>query len=138
MTRVRRTDAAPATHVSKRLRGGRRAESVSITAAAPSLHDDLGGRMRRYWLLMGLRVAFLASMAVVPRQWWWLCIVCALTAPLLAVLVANAGREGGGPTPAEHAGQGLVRLDAPDDGPEQTGEPRRRPTYHVRPGEFLR
>lgn len=128
---------------------------MPITSTAPGLTEDLGGRMRRYWLFMGMRVACMALLFVVPRQWWWLCIVGALVSPLLAVLVANAGREGGGRTPAEHAGQDLVVLDrsappgAAGSGAPGSGEPgaadagarttpRRAPTYHVRPGEFLR
>ncbi|MGC5629757.1 DUF3099 domain-containing protein [Georgenia sp. Z1344] len=137
MTRVRRAGAAPATHSSARVRGRRRAEPVTITGAAPSLQEDLSGRMRRYWLLMGVRIACLASLVVVPRQWWWVSIGLALAAPLLAVLVANSGREGGGPS-AGRTGRELVTLQPDDDAASPSADARRAPTYHVRPGEFLR
>lgn len=93
--------------------------------------------MRRYWLLMGLRVLCLALLFVVPRVWWWACILGALTAPLLAVLVANAGREGGGATSAERSGKDLVVLDGHAHEP-RSDHGRPAPVYRVRPGEFLR
>jgi hypothetical protein len=140
MTRGRRETAEPTAYASARVRGGaHRRRDIAITDAAPSLTDDVAGRMRRYWLLMGLRVLFLLLLFVVPRQWWWLCILGALVAPLLAVMVANSGREGGSPAAARGSTDLVPYTPTPDDdatGPQVPPGPAA--TFHVRPGEYLR
>ena len=94
--------------------------------------------MRRYWLLMGLRVVFLLLLFVVPRHWWWLCILGALVAPLLAVLVANSGREGGDRSATRDGTDIVLRSPDVDDGQSSPAADVPGHTFHVRPGEYLR
>ncbi|MHB1062997.1 MAG: DUF3099 domain-containing protein [Georgenia sp.] len=76
---------------------GRRSSKVSqvyaITSVRRALSEDVHDRTVRYLVSMGIRTACLLLLFVVPYPWLWLCVVGAAVLPLLAVLVANAGRE---------------------------------------------
>jgi hypothetical protein len=84
-----------------RLRRGAKPEVFAVTAARPSLSDDIRAREKRYALAMGIRtLCFIATVATqgVVR---WVMFTLALVLPYFAVVMANAGRESGqsGPAP---------------------------------------
>lgn len=76
---------------------GRRSRKGSqvyaITSVRRALAEDVHDRTVRYLVSMGIRTACLLLLLVVPYPWLWLCVVGAAVLPLLAVMVANAGRE---------------------------------------------
>jgi hypothetical protein len=75
---------------------GRRARGSqvqAITSAPRALADDVHDRTVRYLVSMGIRTACFLLLLVVPGPWKWACVVGAVVLPLVAVLVANAGRE---------------------------------------------
>lgn len=89
-------------------------EVFRITGAGPGLSEDVGKRQRRYAISMAIRtLSFLAAVLL-----WHVQIVLAVIAlvlggvlPYVAVVVANAGREGGKPLPTMPPG-----LDQPELG----------------------
>jgi hypothetical protein len=75
---------------------GRRARGSqvqAITSAPRALAEDVHDRTVRYLISMGIRTACFLLLLVVPGPWKWVCVVGAVVLPLVAVLVANAGRE---------------------------------------------
>jgi uncharacterized membrane protein len=89
---------------------GRDGEPVLITAAEPSLDEQLKRRQRRYLLMMSTRLACLVLAAVFYQTWWLLAIFIAgaVVLPWMAVLIANdrppkkaekVNRYGGHPDP---------------------------------------
>ena len=89
----------------------RAGEPVLITAAAPSLDDQLSARRRKYVIMMGTRAACLVLAAVFYQTWWLLAIFVTggVVLPWMAVLIANdrppkkaekINRYGGHPDPA--------------------------------------
>lgn len=65
----------------------------AITSVRRALAEDVHDRTIRYLVSMGIRTGCILLLFVVPGPWKWLCLVGAVLLPLLAVLVANAGRE---------------------------------------------
>lgn len=65
----------------------------SITSVRRALSEDIDARMRRYAFSMTVRTACILAAIVVPSPWQWVCLAGAVVIPLIAVLVANAGRE---------------------------------------------
>lgn len=73
-------------------------EVISVTSVRPSLTQDVEMRTRRYLVMMAFRTACFLLMLVIPN---WPIRIALLTAalivPIVAVLVANVGREKGVP-----------------------------------------
>lgn len=67
-----------------------------ITNARSSHSEDVGRRMRNYAVSMGIRTLCVIGLVVVFPHWSaWLFVPGAVVLPYVAVLLANAGREGG-------------------------------------------
>lgn len=84
-----------------RKRRGAKPEVFAVTAARPSVTEDIRAREKRYALAMGIRtLCFIATVAThgVLR---WVMFTLALVLPYFAVVMANAGRESryNGPAP---------------------------------------
>lgn len=64
---------------------------VLITEAAPSYDDQHAARKRKYMLMMGMRLPFLALAGVFYQTWWIALGLVLLSIPLpwMAVLIAN-------------------------------------------------
>lgn len=71
-----------------------REDAVRITSAAPSAHEDLRRRQKRYLISMSLRSACFVGAVVAGLagiSWLWpILIVGALVLPYIAVVLANA------------------------------------------------
>ncbi|MFH5822671.1 DUF3099 domain-containing protein [Georgenia sp. AZ-5] len=90
------------------LRSRKRAQIYSITSAPRALAEDVHARTVRYLTSMGIRTTCMLLLLVVPGWWKWVCGLGAIFLPMLAVLLANAGRER--PAPAEN----LIPTTDPD------------------------
>lgn len=105
----------------------------AITSVRRALNEDVHDRTVRYLVSMGIRTACLLLLLVVPYPWLWLCVAGAAVLPLLAVMVANAGRER-----TEEADTTFV----PDSLPQLPREPEAPPPAHPLPydprTEYLR
>lgn len=64
-----------------------------ITGAAPSYEEEHASRVRKYTLMMGLRLPCLILAGVFYHTWWLALLFIAVSIPLpwIAVLVANDG-----------------------------------------------
>jgi hypothetical protein len=94
----------------------RKQQVFSITSAATSQSEEIGGRERRYAISMGIRtVCFIGCVVIVTTTsmpwslFGWALLVGALLLPYTSVILANAGvrRKGEGPSPfgADTAGE---------------------------------
>lgn len=76
-----------------RQRAGRDDDAVRITSAAPSAHEDLRRRQRRYLISMSLRSACFVGAVIAGLadvDWLWpILIAGALILPYIAVVLAN-------------------------------------------------
>lgn len=114
--------------------------SNTITSLPPAPVDERHGRMVRYSVSMGIRMACIIIIFFVPGWWRLLPAIAAVVLPYIAVVLANAGHDG---TPGEVERPGGVELYRPpaaqaDGGPYRfdqdpapsAGEPQpRRATY---------
>lgn len=84
---------------------------ATITELPPSPRQEQDARMRRYLIVMGIRVACLAACLFV--QGWWLLVPAlgAVFLPIVAVILANAVSQRGGGA-MERPG-GIERREAP-------------------------
>lgn len=99
----------------------RKATTFSITSVRPSLSEDIENRTRRYVALMVIRTGCFAAMFFVPGLLFKsIFLALAVVLPVVAVLVANVGREKGAPP--------LHISPGPDD-------PRLLTSSHYTPGE---
>jgi Protein of unknown function (DUF3099) len=64
-----------------------------ISGAPRALSEDLDGRTRRYLISMAVRTGCLLGAFLVPSPWRWLLLAGAVFLPMIAVVLANAGRE---------------------------------------------
>lgn len=64
----------------------------TVTSAASSTTDDQDDRVRRYLLMMSIRVACFGLLFVTSGWMRWVAIVGAVVLPYFAVVVANAVR----------------------------------------------
>lgn len=64
-----------------------------ITSVRRALSEDVDARLRRYAFSMGVRTVFLVVAILAPSPWSWISLAAAVVIPVVAVLVANAGRE---------------------------------------------
>jgi hypothetical protein len=71
----------------------------AVTGVRSSLTDDVNGRQRRYALAMSIRTVCFLLCVVTPGPLRWAFFVGALVLPYVAVVIANGGRENGGPGP---------------------------------------
>lgn len=72
----------------------------SITSARRALSEDLRARNLRYLVSMAIRTGCLFLAFLTPTPWRWLFVVGAVVIPYVAVIIANAGRERAGASPA--------------------------------------
>lgn len=64
-----------------------------ITAAQPSVKEDVAGRQKRYLVSMGIRTGCFL-LAVAASGWLrWVLFAAAILLPYFSVVFANAGRE---------------------------------------------
>lgn len=76
---------------------GTKAQQVfSITSARRALSEDVDDRNIRYLVSMAIRTACVLGAALVGGYWRWIFVCGAVFLPILAVMVANAGREPAG------------------------------------------
>ncbi|MGC0370979.1 DUF3099 domain-containing protein [Microbacterium sp. SLBN-111] len=70
-----------------------RAQSATSLPQAPG--DDAGSRFAKYMVMMGIRVACFAAMALVTPYGWYTFVFAAgaIFLPYLAVVVANVGQD---------------------------------------------
>ncbi len=62
----------------------------TVTSAASSANDDQSARMKRYLIMMGIRIACFGLLFVTSGWLRWAAIVGAVALPYFAVIVANA------------------------------------------------
>ena len=62
-----------------------------ITGAAPSYEEEHASRVRKYTIMMGLRMPCLVLAGVFYQTWWLALLLIAISIPLpwIAVLIAN-------------------------------------------------
>lgn len=70
------------------------AEVVSITSAEVGLSFDQAKRAKRYFISMMIRTACFILTVFLPSPYRWFALFGAVVLPYVAVIVANAGREG--------------------------------------------
>ncbi len=97
----------------------------SLTSARPSLSVDQHARQVRYLISMIIRTVCVALAVVVDGPWRWFFLVGAVFLPYVAVVLANAGRESGGPGPIAAGPAPLGALTARPVPPEDTTTPSR-------------
>ena len=68
--------------------------AFDITSASTGLSKDQSARQRRYFLSMMVRTACFILTVLLPSPYRWFALVGAVILPYIAVVVANAGREG--------------------------------------------
>lgn len=64
----------------------------TVTSAASSANDDQNSRMKRYLIMMGIRIACFGLLFVTTGWLRWAAIAGAVALPYFAVVVANAVR----------------------------------------------
>ncbi len=65
----------------------------AITSVQRALSEDVDGRLRRYAFSMIVRTVCVIIAILAPAPWNWVSLAGAVVIPIVAVLVANAGRE---------------------------------------------
>lgn len=76
--------------------GTKAQQVISITSARRALSEDVDDRNMRYLFSMTIRTICVIGAALVPGWWKWVFAAGAVILPMLAVLMANAGREPAG------------------------------------------
>lgn len=76
--------------------GTKAQQVISITSARRALSEDVDDRNMRYLFSMTIRTVCVIAAAIVPGWWKWVFAAGAVVLPMLAVLMANAGREPAG------------------------------------------
>jgi hypothetical protein len=64
----------------------------TVTSAASSTSEDQDARVRRYLLMMSIRVACFGLLFVTSGWMRWVAIIGAVALPYFAVVIANAVR----------------------------------------------
>ncbi len=64
----------------------------TVTSAASSATDDQNARMKRYLIMMGIRIACFGLIFVTSGWLRWAAIAGAVALPYFAVIIANAVR----------------------------------------------
>ena len=100
----------------------RKQQVFSITSAATSQSEEIGGREKRYAISMGIRtICFVGCVAIVTTTsmpwslFGWLLLVGALLLPYTSVILANAGvrKKGAGPSPFDDEPAGEIEPPKP-------------------------
>ena len=67
-------------------------DASPVTSLPQSPQDEATGRVRRYWITMGIRMAcFALTVLVTPYGWYtWVFAIAAAILPYIAVVFANA------------------------------------------------
>ena len=73
--------------------GTKRERIYHITSARRALSEDVDDRTARYLVTMAIRTACILACALIPTWHRWLFAAGAVLLPMLAVMVASAGRE---------------------------------------------
>ena len=68
--------------------------SASISNVGQPLSIDQSSRARKYFISMMVRTACFILAVVLPSPYRWVALFGAVVLPYIAVVVANAGREG--------------------------------------------
>ena len=69
-------------------------EVYRVTTAGTALSADQRSRTRKYLISMAIRTACFLGAVFSPSPWRWILLGGALLLPYIAVVMANAGREG--------------------------------------------
>ncbi len=64
----------------------------TVTSAPTSTTDDQSGRVRRYLIMMGVRIALFGLVFVTSGWLRWAAVIGAVLIPYFAVVMANAVR----------------------------------------------
>lgn len=100
----------------------KQSHAAPVTSLPQSPQDEATGRVRRYWITMGIRmVCFALTVLVTPYGWYtWVFAAAAAVLPYIAVVFANAVS----PTATPPAESPVQELSAPAPAPEAApGEP---------------
>ena len=68
--------------------------SASISNVGEPLSVDQSSRARKYFISMMVRTACFILAVILPSPYRWVALFGAVVLPYIAVVVANAGREG--------------------------------------------
>jgi hypothetical protein len=70
----------------------KQSHAAAVTSLPQSPQDEATGRVRRYWITMGIRMAcFALTVLVTPYGWYtWVFAAAAAILPYIAVVFANA------------------------------------------------
>ncbi|CAH0180286.1 MULTISPECIES: DUF3099 domain-containing protein [unclassified Microbacterium] len=70
----------------------KQSHAAPVTSLPQSPQDEASGRVRRYWITMGIRmVCFALTVLVTPYGWYtWVFAAAAAILPYIAVVFANA------------------------------------------------
>ncbi|MET7682987.1 DUF3099 domain-containing protein [Streptomyces sp. NPDC005423] len=115
--------------MTRKLRGGGKAQVFRITGARTGLAEDVRGRQRRYVISMSVRtvsVILAASLWNVERHVAIVALALGILLPYVAVVIANAGRENTPGLPSTFVTAPLPPMIAPprtnDGSPEPVPE----------------
>lgn len=64
----------------------------TVTSAASSTTDDQSERIRKYLIMMGIRIACFLAVPFTTGWVRWTCVGAAIVLPYIAVITANAVR----------------------------------------------
>lgn len=91
----------------------RKQQVYSITTAATSHSDDIGGRERRYAISMAIRTLCFVG-AILADGWLrWLLVAGAVLLPYTSVILANAGVRRRGPGPSVFGPEKAIEAPRP-------------------------
>lgn len=70
----------------------KQSHAAPVTSLPQAPQDEAAGRVRRYWITMGIRMAcFALTVLVTPYGWYtWVFAIAAAVLPYIAVVFANA------------------------------------------------
>lgn len=70
----------------------KQSHAAPVTSLPQAPQDEAAGRVRRYWIMMGIRMAcFALTVLVTPYGWYtWVFAIAAAVLPYIAVVFANA------------------------------------------------
>jgi len=89
----------------------KQSHAAPVTSLPQAPQDEASGRVRRYWITMGIRMAcFALTVLVTPYGWYtWVFAIAAAVLPYIAVVFANAVS----PTATETAESPRQQISAP-------------------------
>lgn len=95
----------------------KQSNAAPVTSLPQAPQDEAAGRVRRYWITMGIRMAcFALTVLVTPYGWYtWVFAIAAAILPYIAVVFANAVSPAAS-APAESPVEQLPARPAPTEG----------------------